>query len=799
MVTALVIISYLVWWTWPSERLPATIKVFDAKGILLYEQASGVGSRREAKYEDIPESYFQALIAAEDRSFWTNPGIDVGAIMRSTLTNTRSGKILSGASTITQQAVRSAMLPEITFKRRNIISKIREAVMAMRLSIIKTKKEILLLHANSVYFGNNVYGIRSASNYYFGKEPINLSLSEGAILVGILANPEMNNPIVNLENAMSRRAYVLGRMLEEGYILEDQKEDAEKEPIFLASVPERKSPYFVDYVLEQFNYLQIDTRGKGVVIHTTLDQDINELASDIARVTVEQLGERHSLTNASLVLLQNDNGAVRAMAGGVDYYDATHSGQVNVATSLRQPGSTLKPFIYALALSRGETAATVINDVKKVYQTKKGEGFAPNNYDGTFRGPVLLREALASSLNVPAVEMLNRIGVESFIDTLHNFGISSLTDSSRFDLSLVLGGGEVTLLELTNAYATLARRAYYFPAYAISEIIEEKTDRVLFTQIPALPKPVLGKNGESIAFLISDILSDPQARMLTFGEKNPLNVGFPAAVKTGTTTDWHDNWTVGYTPEFTIGVWVGNNDNTPMREITGIVGAAPIWNQFLTEILKGKAKTEFVRPQDIIDQKICKLTGELDDGICPETVYDKFISGTEPKTVSTLHQKVRIDTRNGLLANSNCLMRYIQEKVIPDWPTELFPWAKETGQELLPTDYSPLCSPEITKENPDTVYRVAIISPRNGAVFETAPETVANEAIVFELNAPGDQGEVAWLLDGREIATERKYPFSTVWKPVPGNHILTLKGQFAGKLLESDEVHFSVREYKSGY
>ncbi len=589
---------FLFFWTQPTFNQSGTIKIWDKNNTLLYEYAGTIGKKIPITYDKLPKHLIDAAIASEDESFWTNPGVDFKAIARSTFINIKERRVVSGASTITQQLAKTSIISPQQIPSRSIFRKIREILIALRLTASYSKKDLLTMYFNQMYFGNLAYGIQAASSTYFDKDASQLSLAESAFLVGLLSSPDRRNPFTNGQEAKEKQAQVLDLMVKDGFILKEKAENAKQEELALAKKnTDIKAPHFVHYILEEIDALGIKN-DQGINAYTTLDYPTFTLSEDIAKLWVNRLKDQHDLDNASLVLIKNDTGEILNMLGGIDYFDATHAGQVNMTTALRQPGSALKPVTYATAFMQGYTPATLIYDVRKVYKTKKGEGFTPNNYDGRYNGLVLAREALASSLNLPAVEMLNRVGIKNFLKVARDLGITTFTQEDRYDLSLTLGGGEVKLLELANVFASFARGGEYKEPFAIQKIVADN-GKVLYEHKDKEGLQVFGQNGKQVAYLISNILSDPKARIPGFSEKNPLVLSHPTAVKTGTTTDWHDNWTVGYTPEFTVGVWVGNNDNHPMRDITGVVGAAPIWNQFFEEFLKGKPTEQFIRPSRI--------------------------------------------------------------------------------------------------------------------------------------------------------------------------------------------------------
>lgn len=787
------LITFLILWTQPDIKQFGTIKIWDRNNILLYELAGTVGRKMPITYEQLPEYLIDAAVASEDESFWINCGVDFKAIVRSLALNIQKRKIITGASTITQQLVRTSIISPQKIPTRSINRKIREIVIALRLNIAYSKKDILTMYFNQMYFGNLAYGIGAAARTYFTKDVSQLSLAESAFLVGLLSSPDKRNPFTNMQEAKDSQIYVLDLMEKNGFISKEKAEVAKKEELTLVQKKEDiKAPHFVQYVLEDLAKMGIKTK-QGININTTFDYPTFLLSEDIAKLWVNKLRYQHYLTNVSMIVLKNNSGEILSLLGGVDYYDATHSGQVNMTTALRQPGSSIKPLTYAAAFMQGYTPATLIYDVRKVYQTKKGEGFTPNNYDGRYHGLVLAREALASSLNLPAVEMLNRVGINNFLKIARDLGITTFTQDDRYDLALTLGGGEVKLLELTNAFATFARGGEFKTYYMIQKIVTDDGE-ILYShkELPSLW--VLGKTGKQIAYLITHILSDSKARIPGFGEKNPLVLSHPAAVKTGTTTDWHDNWTIGYTPSYTVGVWVGNNDNQPMREITGVTGAAPIWNQFFEEFLKGKPKEKFTRPPGIVETEICKLSGKLPDGICPEKMTEIFLEGTQPKEKSNLHKKINIDKRNNLLAGESCLKEAIIEKVFIDYPAEVYSWVVESNQEVIPQQYSPLC---IGSQRSSEKTYLEITYPRKKSVFETAPLLVNNQAIVFEVNVSPDINKVLWYVNNVLIKEVTSFPFSASWRLQVGKHLIKAVGiTSTGKTVESGEVNISVIEFK---
>lgn len=790
--TLFLLCLFLYFWTLPNFNNQGTIKIWDRSGTLLYESAGNIGRKSPVTYEKLPKNLINAAIASEDNTFWNNSGVDFRAIFRSLVVNIQAGKIVTGASTITQQLARTSVISPNQLPERNLLRKIREILIALRINSTHSKKEIITMYFNQMYFGNLAYGAEAASETYFNKDVNSLSLAESAFLIGLLSSPDARNPYTNFYLAQKQEFQVLDSMVRNKFISKEVSEEAKKEKITLSSNDTKiKAPHFIHYVLDNLSDLHIPG-GQGINVYTTLDYPTFRLSNEIAKLWVDKLKDEHGLSNASVVLLKNDTGEIISMMGGVNYFDVKNSGQENMTVALRQPGSALKPVTYAAAFMKNYTPATLIYDVKKVYKTKKGEGFTPNNYDGRFHGLVLAREALASSFNLPAVEMLSRVGIPFFLDIAKKMGITTFTQADRYDLSLTLGGGEVKLIDLTNVFASFARGGKLKKTYAIEKVTTDE-GKILYKHTDEEGVSALGKNSAQIAYLITNILSDPKARIPGFGEKNPLVLSHPAAVKTGTTTDWHDNWTVGYTPSYTVGVWVGNNNNAPMREITGVIGAAPIWNQFFEEFLKGKPVENFTVPDRIKKIEICSLSGKLLDGLCPEKTVEVFLAGTEPKEKSNLHKEVLIDTRNNLLAGKNCPQEFTEKKVFINYPSEVYSWAVSDGQEVIPTKYSDFCSDNSVSYDKPVL---EITNPRNKAVFESAPLLVSNEKLDLEVNVSSDISQVNWYVDRKLFTSLFDFPFTASWSLVVGKHTVSAVGfTKEGKQTKTPEASFQVLEF----
>ncbi len=723
-------------WTYPNLTTKGSIKIYDKNKHLIYEFMGARGYKREVALNQLPQNAVLAVLATEDKRFYNHPGIDPLAIIRA-VKNNLTGHGISGASTITQQLVRKVSFSEAENPNK-YLRKIREIITALRLERIKTKDQILEMYLNEMYFGNRAYGIESAANIYFNKSARNLTLAESVFLSAIIASPYSYDPISNYETVKSRQEQILLRMKNDGLITDDEMSSALGQAIIVDKLhtPQNTESYhFADYVLETAKgipraktYIE---NGESLIVTTTIDLNKQKTFFDITKHNLKKLDPGHNVSNAALVLLNNKTGAIESMIGGVDYFDTGIDGSINMTQALRQPGSAIKPAIYVLAFSQDYYPSYVISDEKKMYVTKNGDGYIPQNYDNVYHGNVNLRTALASSLNAPAVELVSRLGVDKFITTASTLGIKSY-NKTDYDLAIALGGGEVTLLDLTNMYATIARSGNYLEYYAIEEITNDRGD-LIYRHEPKNPKQVLGNDGPEIAYLVTDILSDPKARMLTFGEKNLLNLSKKTAVKTGTTSNWHDVWTVGYNKTYTLGVWAGNNDHSPMIDISGVTGAAPIWNAVFEKIYQSETYEDFDMPENIESRRVCRQTGLTLP--CQDMYSDLFIK----------HQN-------------------------PDKPI----------------------ATSVTPNLQNKPIELEVINPRQNAVFKLIDGVLSRNGISFEARAGEDVDKIVWILDGQEIATTSR-PFSYIWTPKPGRHTLKLIGTTGqSDILESVQVTFEL-------
>jgi len=576
-----------------TERVFAqSTKIFDRTGKIVLYELYGEEKREIIPLSEIPEHLKWAIISAEDAKFYSHRGIDINAIFRSLWTDIKLGKPVYGGSTISQQLIRSTFLSlEKTPKR-----KIREIILTIELERRYSKDQILEWYLNQVPFGPNIYGVEAAAQTFFEKRTKDLTLAESALLASLIRAPSYLSPYGNhLDELLARKNYILDRMAQEGYITQKEAEEAKKQELVFAKEGHSiKAPHFVLYVKEQLiqKYGKDFLEKKGLKIYTSLDWDLQKIAEKAVEEGVER-NKRYRAYNASLVAINPKTGEILAMVGSADWFgesfpegcipgkNCLFDPKVNVATYKigRQPGSSFKPFVYATAFEKGYKDTYVVIDEPTNFGIYGGKPYTPQNYDSKFRGPVTLRQALAQSLNVPSVKVLAYLaGVEDSIKTAKKMGITTLNKPSHFyGLSLVLGGGEVKLLDMVSAYGVFATEGLRVPPVSVLKI--EDADGNIIEETKKSPRRVLDPES---ARLINDILSDNKARTPMFGPKSALYFeNYQVAAKTGTTNNFKDAWTIGYTPSLVAGVWVGNNDNSPMARQPGVVLAAPIWRQFM--------------------------------------------------------------------------------------------------------------------------------------------------------------------------------------------------------------------------
>lgn len=665
---------------------------------LLYELIDPRAGRRTlVPFERIPLILKDATIAVEDANFYEHPGFDMRGIVRALWLNYQHQGIVSGGSTITQQLVRNILLPT-EYRRRDLPesqlyeSKLREAILSYRVSREYSKDQIFNLYLNEIYYGAQAYGVEAASEAYFNKHVWELTDGEATLLAGLPQSPTTLNPYKNFEGARTRQRITLDLMVKNGYLTPKQANEIYAQPIMLIPTTTAiTAPHFVFYVrdvLEQYYGPDVVYRG-GLRVTTSIDLAWQDEAQRIVQQHIAELRERNA-NNAAVVILSH-SGEILAMVGSVDYNDPTVDGQVNVALSPRQPGSALKPIVYAAALQRGWTPATIIWDEPTQFDAGNGLVYTPMNYDNSWHGPQQLRMALANSLNIPAVKALEFVGVDNFVNLASNMGITTFTDPTRYGLSMALGSNEVRLLDLSVAYNTFANGGVYQPPTSILKVENSRGEVLLKPEGPGWKHQVLGPKGEQVAFLINHILSDTQARWYMFGQGNVMELpnGINAAVKTGTSNDWRDSWALGYTPDVAVGAWVGNNDSTPMQEIAGANGAGYIWRDVMLAYYRDRAPQPFPQPEGIVQRTVCAGTGTLAHESCPYTIAEYFIAGFEPKPLNVVYQMVRVAGDGSCLATSYSPRSEVRAVRFAVYPPEFRDWAQRNGVPQPPTDPCP--------------------------------------------------------------------------------------------------------------
>jgi len=660
-------------------------KIYDRKGRLLFEVFDPHGGRRTVvPYAQIPSVVIEATIATEDATFFSNPGFSPMGILKALYRDLRARDAVYGASTITQQLVKNLFLT----RERTVQRKIKEAILAAEITRRYSKEEILEIYLNEVYYGNLAYGIGAAAETYFGKRVSELDLAESALLAGILQSPAIYDPYTDPPTVLARRETVLGLMLEKGYITAEEYHAAANEGLDV--VPRQtilEAPHMVVYVREQLEQAygtEVLYRG-GLQVYTTLDLDLQHLAEQVAKEKVEEL-RKSQASNAALVAMDPKNGDILAMLGSVDFYDTSIDGQVNVARSLRQPGSTIKPFTYLAAMEQlGWGPATMVMDVTQSFPDGANPPYKPRNYDGKEYGPISVRSALANSRNIPAVAALNEVGLPALLEMAHRLGIQSL-NRPDYGLSLTLGGGEVTLLELTAAYAALDNGGRRVTPRTVLRI-EDQLGNVLVPETPPdMPSVIDARH----AYMLTDILADNAARAPSFGTNSVLRLSFPAAAKTGTTNDYRDSWTMGYSSDLVTGVWVGNSDNTPMGGVAGSSGAGIIWRDFM-ERARGQSQPQgFARPDGLVEAEVCPVSGQKRTDLCPPGRKDLFLQEKMPTDPCSVHHHLAICSISGKLATSFCPIEAVKQQAYEDYGPAWDEWSRKRGLLLPPRESCPV-------------------------------------------------------------------------------------------------------------
>ncbi len=638
-----------------SRDIPQTTRILDRNGKLLYNIYTDQ-NRTLVNLNDIPLKLRQATISIEDREFYKNSGFDYIGMLRA-IREIVLHRNLQGGSTITQQLVKSALLtPERTIQR-----KIKEAILSYFVDKFYSKDQILEMYLNQVSYGGTAWGVEAAAQMYFGKSVKDLDLAESSLLAGLPAAPTYYSPLgAHPELAKQRQAEVLRRMVEDGYITEVQLATAKSEKVEFKPASDIKAPHFVMYVKERLvqKYGEKVVEQGGLKVTTTLDLLIQEFSQGIVASEVAKLKDLNVGNGAALVT-RPPTGEILAMVGSKDYFATDEDGNVNVTIAHRQPGSSIKPINYAVGLSSGKiTPASLFLDIPTCFVIPGQPVYCPQNYDGKPHGPVQMRFALGNSYNIPAVKMLELNTVNSMIATASAMGITTFKDPKNYGLSLTLGGGEVLMTDMATAFGVFANTGVRRDLVSIlkvednqGKVLEEYKDANFQKDLKSIDYPsVLQINGprvlsSEVSFLISHILLDSNARSAAFGESYLPIAGKSVSVKTGTTDDKRDNWTIGYTPNFLVVTWVGNNNNTPMNQwlTSGVTGAAPVWNKIMSMILKNQPDLSPQKPEDIVGLSICSISGKLPGDSSCSTRFEYFIGGTVPKETENLKRQISLE------------------------------------------------------------------------------------------------------------------------------------------------------------
>ena len=650
----------------------ASTQIYDRNGALILELTdptdAKAGRRTFVKFDQISAWMKQATIATEDPNFYRyNVGFDPIAIIRVVYYIFTERDVVSGGSTITQQVARNLLLSPEERTSRSPTRKLREIILANEMVRRYSRDEILEIYLNENYYANQAYGVEAAAQTYFGKHAKDLDLAEASLLAGIPQLPTRWDPVTNKKDTQSRQNVVLKQMLEAKFIqasdvLPALREIEAKEFKPSATNYSTVAPHFMQYVRDQLD-AQFGSEGlfrKGLRVYTTLDMRIQTIAEEAVKTQIAALADKH-VTNGSAVVMNPQTGEILAIVGSADFNNTAIDGQVDVALMLRQPGSSIKPFTYLAALQKGWTPATLYWDMAKGYENQYGQVYTPKNYDNAFHGPMLMREALARSMNIPAVDTLNYVGVQDFLTFTKKFGIN-FPDNPAYGLAITLGGADAKLIEMTGAYAVLANNGLRVPYTAISKVESADGTFVCDYMKTSDFRPQTSDGGivcnvaqheqvvaPELTYLITSMLSDNNARAASFGANSVLKLSRPAAVKTGTTNDYRDNLTLGYTPDMVVGVWVGNSDNSEMQGTTGVTGAAPIWAEIMEKASEGLPVKDFVRPPGIIEREVCAFGGHLPSPNCPKKARELFNTSQPPLPADELVEK-QVEAKDPKLA-----------------------------------------------------------------------------------------------------------------------------------------------------
>lgn len=756
-------------------RQPVSLRIVDRNGRLLRDvQSTRQGVAHWKQLSEISPFLVQATLCSEDQRFFQHAGVDPLAVLRAIRINWSKGRIVQGGSSITQQLVRNLVSLESSDPQsRGWRVKLCETYWALRLEWAASKDEILESYLNRIYYGNQCYGIEAAAHFYFGRSSHQLSLAQSAFLAILPRAPEGFLPFQEPEEVQKFQRLLLDRMLAEGRISQDDYQRACQEPLeFRTSGGAFKAGHFCDYVLGQRNQSNQGNQGE---IRTTLDVGLQEDFEKILRTQIERL-RRKNVHNGAVVALDLRTGEVLSMVGSTNYDDS----QFNAALAGRQPGSTLKPFTYGLALERDKTAASILPDLN-LYPNEVTHGYIPRNYDEKFHGPVRLRTALACSYNVPVVRVLETFGTDLLLRHLRELGFDRLTrEANHYGLGLTLGDGEVSLLQLCNAYRCMARGGVW---QAEEYLPSGQTDRI--------QKQVMDPR---VCFILADILRDPLEREASFGLGSVLDMPFWCAVKTGTSKGYRDNWTVGFTDRYVVGVWVGNLDGEAMQGVSGVTGAAPIFRECLLALHRrdGSLPQPPSLPAKVVQRPVCPQSGVLAGPFCDHTINEFFLEEKQPTNQCSVHrlqvngQLVPLDLQG---PEARRWRHTAGAAVVLCYPPLYREWMREKGLAWY-EDRAP--SRPLT-DSPDSSERVRILFPDGQATFRIDPRLRdEQQKIHFKGLFPRTSTRVEWKVDGQTVPSDAD--MQCWWTLQRGMHRVSFSAWSQTTLLgTSKELNFQVR------
>lgn len=753
----------------------ASTRILDRGGVVLREVRAEDGTRaRWVRLSEVGDDLKKALIATEDRRFYAHPGVDPLAVGRAFGQALWHRKIVSGASTLTQQLAR-----QLFERPRTASGKFREMALALRIERSLSKDEILEQYLNRVSFGPNLRGIEAASRFYFDKPSRELSLAEAAALAGMPRGPSFYDPRRHPSRLLDRRNRILARMLAQELITPEQAERALREPL----VPsETRASTEALQLGEALLSGKLDENlapfvGRLGEVRTTLDVALQREVETHVQRAVRTLAPQ-KVTAAAAVVLENASGEVLAYVGSHDPFDVESLGANDGVLALRQPGSALKPFVYQLAFERsGMTAATLLPDID-MPMNEAGGMYRPRNYDGRFHGPVRAREALSSSYNVPAVHLARVLGPDRVLERLRALGFRSLDrEASHYGAAIALGDGEVRLLELAQGFATLARGGLARPWRVVKEATTVEGAAI---DLPS--GEVTRVLDETTSALVTHVLSDASARLDGFGEHNVLELPFPVAVKTGTSKGYRDNLTVGFTKEVTVAVWVGNFDGSPMQGVSGVSGAGPLFHAIMLSAMRDREARPLFDEGVFETTEICRLSGALPTNACPHRIREVFAPGTAPTSSCEMHERVRIDVRNGLRAGPSCPAAFVEERVFERYEPRYAAWAEAASRPTAKREWSPQCPGE---DGPVSGGKARIVFPLDGSRFELDPTATSAQTLRIRATIPPGAREKMRIVIDEEIFELAGRPYLD-WPLSPGEHHV--------KLVPGDErgVRFTV-------